>query len=914
MADEKLTDLSTFEALRSADMLSVERIFREEVGTLHAALVNELIRTFGAAGGMARALIEARDKGKMTEAQAQNISKSFGEIVRGSEMAVAATEKALRGGRSLKARALGWIFNLRTAALAAGAAALVALGFIIQVVPDNWLLGVPSTVWSGVLFAVLGGALIVGLMRYSKIAGSAAVLLIASGIGGYGYLNGWFCQWGFGSECDVPPPPVVYNECDPQNPNYDLEKCLIGSVDEGGQDSSCQDTGTCVSPIPPIKYGGELIGRCKEARERLRNKKRPAQCFDVLFATTRAQEGDGYGRTSAPLTTGVASVLVPYLVPQGQIDQYCIRLTEAQISKASFLEKIGIHLLGLDENPICKKDKNGNFRVKSDFVLKTQKDYFEYRSGLKDGLANSDWVGLGTVDDEKDLQFLTTELEARLLTFPDSAKDARTVLLYAHGFNTDFKASVDTAAHLSSFLNFRDQISASEEFEISTGIPVVFSWPTMTAADGQLSGQPIETVIVNYLESQLRAEVASSEFRRLLSEMASNTSVSKMNVLAHSMGNRLVMRAMSDLQEPLLNKLGEEVEINIVHAAADVGLAEAKRKISTLYAPNNVFIYRSDTDKALSLSTLIQALKVAMVKAANDEDETFADRIPELRVYAKREFGIDDNLFDGLERELQKREGKLLALIAEAKLQVDDFLLDDPCRLGGQSRERMDTCITSLAELDTAEIIDSSNFVPESFLSFGRLVSGGHGYFEGSPPVVADLACALRDIGPETGRRALSRDAEYPNIFVLDAGATDTVECTERVRLYLYELAEEAEIIERTETVYFELMKFDEVYLRPAPYGDPLPPKARSLIRDIAKDVAERPSAKIRINAYADGSGREDYNEDLSMKRASFVERLLKENGVTAEIESYGLGEYPYPRKANARAPADRKAEIEIDE
>lgn len=61
--------------------------------------------------------------------------------------------------------------------------------------------------------------------------------------------------------------------------------------------------------------------------------------------------------------------------------------------------------------------------------------------------------------------------------------------------------------------------------------------------------------------------------------------------------------------------------------------------------------------------------------------------------------------------------------------------------------------------------------------------------------------------------------------------------------------------------------------------------------RDLAASVASMPDLKIRIDGYSDERGSEDYNRELSAKRAHHIESLLKTAGVPAErivLEAHG--------------------------
>ncbi|WP_310534495.1 OmpA family protein [Novosphingobium sp.] len=66
----------------------------------------------------------------------------------------------------------------------------------------------------------------------------------------------------------------------------------------------------------------------------------------------------------------------------------------------------------------------------------------------------------------------------------------------------------------------------------------------------------------------------------------------------------------------------------------------------------------------------------------------------------------------------------------------------------------------------------------------------------------------------------------------------------------------------------------------------------------------------VRIEGHTNAVGAEDYNRDLSRRRAEAVKQLLISNGVDASrIEAVGLG-FDKPRARDPRAEANRRVEI----
>ncbi|EKV31400.1 Outer membrane protein [Caenispirillum salinarum AK4] len=71
-----------------------------------------------------------------------------------------------------------------------------------------------------------------------------------------------------------------------------------------------------------------------------------------------------------------------------------------------------------------------------------------------------------------------------------------------------------------------------------------------------------------------------------------------------------------------------------------------------------------------------------------------------------------------------------------------------------------------------------------------------------------------------------------------------------------------------------------------------LRPDARDSLREVARTLANNPKTTIDVTGYTDSTGPEDYNIDLSLRRAEAVMNYLIQNGVDRRrIEAFGAGE-----------------------
>jgi outer membrane protein OmpA-like peptidoglycan-associated protein len=141
----------------------------------------------------------------------------------------------------------------------------------------------------------------------------------------------------------------------------------------------------------------------------------------------------------------------------------------------------------------------------------------------------------------------------------------------------------------------------------------------------------------------------------------------------------------------------------------------------------------------------------------------------------------------------------------------------------------------------------------------------------------------------EAHRRGIeSRQAEAQatlsekQMQVLDAERKARLEAEERLRgIATFEESEEGTVITLTGAVLFES---DQSNLLPI---------AKDRLREVAEALQGRiGAADIRIEGHADAQGPDEYNEELSMRRAEAVKSFLVELGVPDDrIRAEGHGE-----------------------
>ncbi|MBI1398659.1 alpha/beta hydrolase [Hyphomonas sp.] len=182
--------------------------------------------------------------------------------------------------------------------------------------------------------------------------------------------------------------------------------------------------------------------------------------------------------------------------------------------------------------------------------------------------------------------------EAFLAEMDDALKDRNSdsVLLFVHGFNTPFEDALIRSAQLS--------VDLSRRNVFDVGVPVLFSWPSA----GQVS-------LEDYRGDQDRSIAAAPYLEQFLDVITDNAEIHRINIIAHSMGNRILTQALESYAGDYLERHGrDDLEFRIILVAADVDrdIFEATTGIlDNLQA--NVTIYTSDADRALHVSEIVNS-------------------------------------------------------------------------------------------------------------------------------------------------------------------------------------------------------------------------------------------------------------------------------------------------------------------
>ena len=168
------------------------------------------------------------------------------------------------------------------------------------------------------------------------------------------------------------------------------------------------------------------------------------------------------------------------------------------------------------------------------------------------------------------------------------ATEKSQAVVYVHGYATSFEDAARRAAQLAFDLDLDIDLGA---------VPMVYSWPS--------EGTP--TAYVSDLDA---SEHATEPFLRFLDLVRERTAVERVHVVAHSMGNRLVTKALRDRALELgegsdrVGDDGERMIDQLILAAPDVWANHFKDRFLQVLPrmARRVTLYVSDKDLALTAS------------------------------------------------------------------------------------------------------------------------------------------------------------------------------------------------------------------------------------------------------------------------------------------------------------------------
>ena len=166
----------------------------------------------------------------------------------------------------------------------------------------------------------------------------------------------------------------------------------------------------------------------------------------------------------------------------------------------------------------------------------------------------------------------------RRLQMEMSARPAKELFVFVHGFNVGFEKGAKRAAQIAYDMNY-------------AGVPVLYSWPSQGSA-------------VSYITDTASVRLSGRRLSRFLDDLVARSGATTIHLVAHSMGNR----ALTDALElfALRNNVSpgsDPVFDQIIFAAPDVDAGLFREMVKTIHPlARRLTLYASENDWALVTS------------------------------------------------------------------------------------------------------------------------------------------------------------------------------------------------------------------------------------------------------------------------------------------------------------------------
>ena len=151
----------------------------------------------------------------------------------------------------------------------------------------------------------------------------------------------------------------------------------------------------------------------------------------------------------------------------------------------------------------------------------------------------------------------------------------RTAFVFIHGFKNNFDDAAYRTAQLAYDLNFQ-------------GVPIMYSWPSHDS-------------LFQYDGDRAQSKISSPRLQYFLERVARESGAQRIELVAHSMGNELLVSALSGIaQQPDIQPLFD----NVIMAAPDVEAASFTKQtwLNIKGAAKRFTLYASSDDWALKVS------------------------------------------------------------------------------------------------------------------------------------------------------------------------------------------------------------------------------------------------------------------------------------------------------------------------
>jgi esterase/lipase superfamily enzyme len=170
------------------------------------------------------------------------------------------------------------------------------------------------------------------------------------------------------------------------------------------------------------------------------------------------------------------------------------------------------------------------------------------------------------------------------------------IFVFVHGYNVEWAEALRRTAQL------------AYDIGLSATTPILYSWPSQ--------GSPAQ-----YIADRDAATWTVAHFRDFLKTLAADARVTRINVIAHSMGNQVAVRALPEVFTAAAErKLGQ-----VVLTAPDIGAEEFRTELGPRLRgiAARLTLYASSADEILSLSRFANNVR----RAGDSDDLVIVDGI-----------------------------------------------------------------------------------------------------------------------------------------------------------------------------------------------------------------------------------------------------------------------------------------------
>jgi esterase/lipase superfamily enzyme len=206
--------------------------------------------------------------------------------------------------------------------------------------------------------------------------------------------------------------------------------------------------------------------------------------------------------------------------------------------------------------------------------LEAPKDWSAYTMQIDKTEARKRYVLLDTVTPLAHGDFVTA------LRRQISGSPGKDVFIFVHGYNTSFEDAARRTAQLAYDLDF-------------DGTPLMYSWPS-------------QAHLYSYLTDQQVIEPTGPRLAEFLDTVTSASGAERVHLIAHSMGNRVMIAALQSYLKSHPNKHQHPAFGQLVFTAPDVDRKDFVDAFASLRGiAERITLYASDSDKALWVSKAV---------------------------------------------------------------------------------------------------------------------------------------------------------------------------------------------------------------------------------------------------------------------------------------------------------------------